>query len=152
MQEICLLNPINSHQAFSVATSCGIKMLMVNASDVDHVSKVFSFPYHSPTWEISIFPIIFGAPRILLKPVLHAKKQTMVNRNQKNPQVICHQVNTVFLLCSWEASVRDYFGFESKIIWVCSGQGSNLDICCPFSFPTIGIGFVLLWLYSLTKL
>lgn len=48
MQGICLLSPINSRQAFSAATSCVIKMLMVNASDVDHVSKVFMLPYMPP--------------------------------------------------------------------------------------------------------
>lgn len=48
MQGICLLSPINSRQAFSAATSCVIKMLVVNASDVDHVSKVFSLPYVPP--------------------------------------------------------------------------------------------------------
>lgn len=48
MQGICLLSPINSRQAFSAATSCVIKMLVVNASDVDHVSEVFSLPYVPP--------------------------------------------------------------------------------------------------------
>lgn len=61
MQGICLLNLINSHQAFSAATSGVIKTLVINASDVDHVSKIFSLPYVPPlaNIEISIFPLIF---------------------------------------------------------------------------------------------
>lgn len=90
MQGICLLKPINSRQAFSAATSCVIKMLVVNASDVDHVSKVFSFPYVPPFANMGDKHLFSQS-----SSVLHAKKQTIANGKQKNPQVICHQVSTV---------------------------------------------------------
>lgn len=47
MQGICLLNPINSRQAFSLCSYelCDQDAGVVNASDVDHVSKVFSYAF-----------------------------------------------------------------------------------------------------------
>lgn len=97
MQGICLLNPINSRQAFCAATRCVIKILMVKASDVDHVSKVFRLPYVPPLANMGdkhLSPYILSTGN-RTGTFLHAKKQTIANGKQKNPQVICHQVSTV---------------------------------------------------------
>jgi len=108
MQEICLLNPINSRQAFSAATSCVITTLVVNASDVDHVLAVYVPPLanmgdkHRSLYSLSTTP----------EPLLHAKMQTMANGKQKHSQAICHQVSvSICPICSREASFRDNFGF-----------------------------------------
>lgn len=84
MQGICLLNPINSRRAFSTATSCVIKMLVVNASDVDHVSKVFSLPYVPPLANMGdkhLSPFLLNS--VHWESCMHAKKQTKANGKQK---------------------------------------------------------------------
>lgn len=61
-------------------------MLVVNASDVDHVSKVFSLPYVPPLANMGdkhLSPFKFCALRLWLEPVLHAKKQTKANGKQE---------------------------------------------------------------------
>lgn len=151
MRGICLLNPINSRQAFALCRYelCDQDARVVNASDVDHVSKVFSYAFltcHcSPTWEISIAP-----PYILHTGNLtetsfacsQSKQWQMGSREILRLFVIklaqCKYVSSMFLRGIGEGLfgvwIKKYLGLQR------AGRCPHVDVCCPFSS-----GFELLW-------
>lgn len=147
MQGICLLNHINSRQAFSAATSCAIKMLVVNASDVDHVSKVFSLPPYVP-------PLANTGDKHLSPYSLSAEDPSGTSfacNKSKQKQMGNKRLLRLFVIklaqCKYAAHERHQLGgyFESEHLglhdaqW--AGMSSHVVICCLFNFPTISISF-----------